>query len=222
MLLAFYHLRFQSSYKLHHVLSFFFFESQVGAYLQFNVEAKTQGGSKASNSSSSSFSFGDGNIITFATQALLNGQKWVTLIPPPTVSTNNKKNLFSMTFPAFTTSVQYDPTLTVAGVLPQGWPSWGICTLSVVLCALVGVLPGTFARDEVNLWFPLLHQPSFTPPNWLFGPAWSIWFCLMGLALGLVHSTVVPEWVTVSKTAATLSFLVMVRACGMYVYEDQQ
>lgn len=35
-------------------------------------------------------------------------------------------------------------------------------------------------------WQDTLNKPFFAPPNWLFGPAWSILFFLMAIALWLV------------------------------------
>ncbi|MGO7210092.1 TspO/MBR family protein [Rhizobium ruizarguesonis] len=31
-------------------------------------------------------------------------------------------------------------------------------------------------------WYGSLHKPPFTPPNWLFGPVWSILYVLIGIA----------------------------------------
>lgn len=32
-------------------------------------------------------------------------------------------------------------------------------------------------------WYAGLRKPGFTPPDWLFGPAWTVLYLLMGLAL---------------------------------------
>lgn len=41
------------------------------------------------------------------------------------------------------------------------------------------------ARNVVT-WYPLLTKPSLNPPNWLFGPVWSLLYVMMALSLYLV------------------------------------
>lgn len=35
-------------------------------------------------------------------------------------------------------------------------------------------------------WYNTLNKPFFTPPSWLFGPAWTILYILMGVAAYLI------------------------------------
>ena len=53
--------------------------------------------------------------------------------------------------------------------------------------------PGTAASigsaatfSSVDSWYQTLDKPSFNPPRWVFGPAWSALYVLMGIADHLV------------------------------------
>lgn len=53
-----------------------------------------------------------------------------------------------------------------------GW--MGVCTLTSIIGALASVdAPGFYAQ---------LVQPPWSPPAWLFGPAWTLLFLLMSVA----------------------------------------
>lgn len=43
-----------------------------------------------------------------------------------------------------------------------------------------GLTVGYFARP--GAWYEALNQPSFAPPNWLFGPVWTVLYVLIGIA----------------------------------------
>ena len=58
--------------------------------------------------------------------------------------------------------------------------------ISVVACQLVGLVGSIFTIPAVPTWYAALRKPTFTPPNWLFGPVWISLFVLMGLSAFLV------------------------------------
>lgn len=51
------------------------------------------------------------------------------------------------------------------------------------LAAIVG---SAFTIPAITTWYASLNKPFFTPPDWLFGPAWTILYILMAVALFLV------------------------------------
>lgn len=59
---------------------------------------------------------------------------------------------------------------------------------SIIICELAGVVGSIFTTPAIGTWFKTLVKPVFAPPNWVFGPVWSILFFLMGISLYLVWS----------------------------------
>jgi tryptophan-rich sensory protein len=58
--------------------------------------------------------------------------------------------------------------------------------ISILVTVGVGSLGGIFTISEIPNWYAGLHKPSFNPPNWLFGPVWTLLYLLMGIAFYLV------------------------------------
>jgi len=57
---------------------------------------------------------------------------------------------------------------------------------SVIVCLLAGFLGSLFTTPAIPTWYAALEKPIFTPPGWLFAPAWTTLFILMGISLFLV------------------------------------
>jgi len=61
--------------------------------------------------------------------------------------------------------------------------------LCVVICIVIGSLSGITTGNSINTWYATLNKPSFNPPNWIFGPMWTLLYILMGVSVALVwHS----------------------------------
>jgi benzodiazapine receptor len=58
--------------------------------------------------------------------------------------------------------------------------------VSVVVCELAGVIGSLFTTPSIPGWYAGLTKPPFNPPNWIFGPVWTVLYALMGLAAYLV------------------------------------
>lgn len=56
----------------------------------------------------------------------------------------------------------------------------------LVLVAAVGILAGLVTAPQIDLWYePQVTKPAFTPPNWLFGPVWTVLYALMAVSAWL-------------------------------------
>ncbi|MEN6397288.1 MAG: TspO/MBR family protein [Methanoregula sp.] len=51
---------------------------------------------------------------------------------------------------------------------------------------LVGVAGSFFTAGSIPGWYAGLNKPAFNPPAWVFAPAWTLLYILMGSALFLV------------------------------------
>jgi len=58
--------------------------------------------------------------------------------------------------------------------------------LCILLCLSAGGIGSTFTASAIPEWYATLVKPSFSPPNWVFAPAWTLLYILMGLAAARV------------------------------------
>ena len=57
----------------------------------------------------------------------------------------------------------------------------------VPLVLLLGTVSGRLAGSgSGNPWFDALVKPSFMPPDWAFGLAWTVLYLLLGLVLAMI------------------------------------
>lgn len=61
------------------------------------------------------------------------------------------------------------------------WPA--LLVFIAINCAAAGT-GGVFRPGQ---WYETLRKPSWTPPNWLFGPAWSVLYAMSAFAGYLVY-----------------------------------
>ena len=64
---------------------------------------------------------------------------------------------------------------------------------SVVLAAVCILIPlvsgaviGILTMSGVTDWYTTLNKPWFTPPDYVFGPVWTVLYILMGISLYLI------------------------------------
>ena len=64
---------------------------------------------------------------------------------------------------------------------------WSRFIISLAIPLAAGAIAGAVTAGNVNTWYPQLNKPPFNPPNWLFGPVWTILYIMMGICLYLIR-----------------------------------
>ncbi len=58
--------------------------------------------------------------------------------------------------------------------------------VAVIIPLVVGGLGGVATAQSIPTWYQGLNKPAWNPPNWVFGPVWTLLYILMGIAAWLV------------------------------------
>ena len=69
--------------------------------------------------------------------------------------------------------------------------------LCILLPLLVGGISGYFTSQSIPNWYVYLNKPSFNPPNYLFGPVWTLLYILMGISFYLILNKPKVNWLLV-------------------------
>lgn len=64
----------------------------------------------------------------------------------------------------------------------------GIGTLLVFLVLSLGAggIGSHFTAKSVRTWYPTIRKPSWTPPNWLFAPVWTVIYIFIAISGWLI------------------------------------
>lgn len=61
--------------------------------------------------------------------------------------------------------------------------------ISIAFPLIVGGISGAITAKEINGWYRSANKPSINPPNFVFGPVWTLLYILMGVSLFIVLKT---------------------------------
>jgi len=86
---------------------------------------------------------------------------------------------------------------------------WVALVVSILIVAAVAFSGSQFVPGP---WYEALAKPSWNPPNWVFGPAWTILYALMALAAWKV-------WIVVRRIdIALVAYGVQLILNGLWSY----
>lgn len=84
----------------------------------------------------------------------------------------------------------------------------GKLIISILICLGAALLGSAFTTPSIATWYAFLEKPSFSPPNWLFAPAWTILFIMMGVALSLIWQKGFKKNTTLKTKQAIIIFFI--------------
>lgn len=65
--------------------------------------------------------------------------------------------------------------------------------ICVTICLGLGIASGFSTASSISGWYQTIQKPSWNPPNWIFGPVWTVLYILMGIAAALVWNSRSPH-----------------------------
>lgn len=58
--------------------------------------------------------------------------------------------------------------------------------ICIIGCELAGMIGTFFTISAISTWYSTLIKPVLNPPSWIFGPAWTTLYALMGISAFLI------------------------------------
>ena len=53
----------------------------------------------------------------------------------------------------------------------------------IIICFIPAIIGSQFGPGD---WYQALNKPEWNPPNWIFGPVWTLLYILMGISVWIV------------------------------------
>jgi translocator protein len=63
---------------------------------------------------------------------------------------------------------------------------YGKLAIAILVAQSAGIIGSLFTASAIPSWYATLVRPTFSPPNWIFGPVWTLLYTLIGISLYIV------------------------------------
>jgi tryptophan-rich sensory protein len=76
------------------------------------------------------------------------------------------------------------------------------------ICFAVAGVSGSWTASEIPGWYRTLARPAIAPPNWIFGPVWTLLYALMAVAAWQI-------WQSPASSGRTLGLTLFLAQLGL-------
>lgn len=80
-------------------------------------------------------------------------------------------------------------------------------SISLIVPFAAGAIGSIATSSSIPTWYASLEKPFFNPPNWIFGPVWTLLYLLMGIAFYLIWNN---KKKTIHKKKAFLYYWIQI------------
>ena len=77
-------------------------------------------------------------------------------------------------------------TMNTHTYLPQGASQWIGLVVAIGICFAAAWVGSLYTTPAIPGWYASLQKPTWNPPNWVFGPVWTLLYLMMAFAVWLV------------------------------------
>lgn len=87
---------------------------------------------------------------------------------------------------------------------------------SFLICFGASAIGAIFTTPSIDGWYATLNRPSYAPPNWIFGPVWTLLYAMMAVAVWMVWKTEVTRFRRVSLVLFLVQLILNVLWSGLF------
>lgn len=64
---------------------------------------------------------------------------------------------------------------------------WIPFVVFILLCATVSLVGSLWTKEGLSTWYLTLRKPIWTPPDWVFGPVWTLLYSMIAISGWLIY-----------------------------------